>query len=89
LTCGSIPKSLQAVEEFFTRVQQEGEGFDPLHHRNKNFGELEDPLVRDKMLGGIRDLCLQERLLRQSYLSLKIAEEHSRAAEISSIACIK
>lgn len=76
--------------KFFTRVQQEGESFDHFITDVKmlastcNFEALEDSLIRDKIVSGIKDLSLQERLLRQSNLTLKTAEEHCRAAEASS-----
>lgn len=49
-----------------------------------NFSEL-DSLVRDTIVSGIKDLSLQEKLLRQANLTLKMTEENCRAAEISSI----
>ncbi|CAH1972090.1 unnamed protein product [Acanthoscelides obtectus] len=77
--------------KFFTSVQQESESFDRYITEIKtlaspcNFGELEDSLFRDKIVSDIRDLCLKERQLRPSNLSLKVVEEHCRASEISSM----
>lgn len=77
--------------KFFTRIQQEGESFDNFLTDVKvlvsdcNFGELEDSLLRDKIVSGILDLSIQERLLQNSSLTLKIAENICRAAEVSKI----
>lgn len=77
--------------KFFTRVQQEGESFDHFLTEVKmlasecNFGDLEESLLRDKIVSGILDLSIQERLLQQSNLTLKKAEEFCRATEISRI----
>lgn len=89
--CKLLRNEIYDRYKFFTRVQQEGESFDHFLTEVKvlaqscNFGTLEDFLVRDKIVSGIRDLSLQERLLRQSNITLKAAEEHCRAAEISAI----
>ncbi|CAG9837668.1 unnamed protein product [Diabrotica balteata] len=48
-----------------------------------NFGVLENTLVRDKILSGIRDQTMQEKLLRVSSLTLREAETHCRISEIS------
>ncbi|KAF2889575.1 hypothetical protein ILUMI_16598, partial [Ignelater luminosus] len=48
-----------------------------------NFGTLEESLLRDKIVHGILDAVLKERLLQQSNLSSKKAEEICRAAEVS------
>ncbi|KAF2897466.1 hypothetical protein ILUMI_08706 [Ignelater luminosus] len=48
-----------------------------------NFGTLEESLLRDKIVHGILDAVLKERLLQQSNLSCKKAEEICRAAEVS------
>lgn len=75
--------------KFFVRVQQEGEDFDSFVTDVKmlasecNFGQLEDSLVRDKIVSGIRDLSLQERLLQQVDLTVQKAENLCRSAEVS------
>ncbi|KAG8179535.1 hypothetical protein JTE90_025762 [Oedothorax gibbosus] len=47
------------------------------------FGEQEESLIRDRVVLGIRNLNLQERLLRETDLSLTKASEFVRAAETS------
>lgn len=75
--------------KFFTRVQHEGESFDHFITEVKtlaavcNFGTLEESLIRDKIVSGIKDLSLQERLLQQSKLTLNKAEEVCLASEAS------
>lgn len=75
--------------KFFTRIQQEGESFDNFITDIKilastcNFGNLEKSLLRDKIVSGILDLSIQERLLQQSRLTLEKAEEICRGSEIS------
>lgn len=77
--------------KFFTRTQQEGESFSNFVTDIKllasvcNFAALEDSLVRDRLVSGILDLSLQERLLQQSALTLEKAEDICRASEISKI----
>ncbi|XP_074036215.1 uncharacterized protein [Leptinotarsa decemlineata] len=75
--------------KFFTRVQDEGENFDSYITDIKvlasscNFGDLEKSLIRDKIVSGIQELSVQERLLQHSHLTLEKAEEICRGAEIS------
>lgn len=75
--------------KFFTRVQGEGESIDHFITEIKvlasicNFKDLEDSLIRDRIVSGIRDLSIQERLLQQEKLTAKKAEDLCRAAEIS------
>lgn len=74
---------------FFTRVQQEREGFDDFLTNIKtlaevcNFGSLKDSLIKDKIVSDILDLVLQERLLQARELTLNRAEQLCRAAEVS------
>lgn len=75
--------------KFFTRTQQDGEDFDHFITDIKtladvcNFGALQESLIRDKIVSGITDLSLQERLLQQPQLTLVRAEEICLAAEAS------
>lgn len=75
--------------KFFTRMQQEGETFDhfvtdiKMLAANCNFGTLKDSLIRDKIVSGILNLSLQEKLLQVSNLTLEKAEDTCRIAEVS------
>lgn len=77
--------------KFFTRTQQEGETFEHFLTEIKmlasecNFETLEKSLIRDKIVSGISDLSLQERLLQISCLTSQRAEDLCRAAEISKL----
>jgi len=57
--------------KFFTRIQQEGEKFDNFLAEIKklsqtcDFGTMLDRMIQDKIVLGIRDKVLQERLLRK------------------------
>ncbi|XP_019633266.1 PREDICTED: uncharacterized protein LOC109476703 [Branchiostoma belcheri] len=85
------PKKNQTVEryKFFTRAQKAGETFDEylteLRHlaTDCGFGEIRDSLIRDRILCGITDGKVRERLLRIKDLTLANCEETCRAAEIS------
>ncbi|XP_072401082.1 uncharacterized protein [Diabrotica undecimpunctata] len=74
---------------FFTRVQEEDEEFDnftkqvKLLAKNCNFDSLEDSLIRDRLVSGIRDQALQKRLLRIPNLTATEAENQCRIAEVS------
>lgn len=48
-----------------------------------NFGDLEESLLRDKIVVGVRDVTIQERLLRIENLTLQKAELQCRASEAS------
>ncbi|XP_023238018.1 uncharacterized protein LOC111636862 [Centruroides sculpturatus] len=80
-----IPKSNQSVEshKFNTRVQGLSEAFDDFLADlrklsiNCEFGNLRDRLLRDRIVSGIRDQKVKERLLRETELSLtKISIQH-------------
>lgn len=51
--------------------------------KNCNFGPLEDSLIRDKIVSGIRDLSLQSRLLRIPNLTAAETESQCRIMEDS------
>lgn len=77
--------------KFFTRTQKEGELFDHFHTELKKlaqeceFGDQQDSLIRDKIIIGIRDTNLQERLLRENNLTLTKTVEVCRIFEASKI----
>ena len=74
---------------FFTRNQHSGETFDAYITELKkiskdcNFGELTDRLIRDRIVAGISDKKLQNRLLRETDLDLKKTERLCKAAELA------
>lgn len=84
-----IPKRNVTYERhrFFTCMQKSGETIDQyvteLKHRSKTceFGELKDSLVKDRIVCGIPDNGLRERLLREQDLDLEKALSLCRAAE--------
>ncbi|GBM97684.1 Uncharacterized protein K02A2.6 [Araneus ventricosus] len=75
--------------KFFSCSQQEGQQVDNYLTELKtlastcDFGDQEEGLIRDRVVLGIRDMSLQERLLRESDLTLKKAAEFLRASEAS------
>ncbi|KAI8483081.1 hypothetical protein Bbelb_392370 [Branchiostoma belcheri] len=85
------PKKNETVEryKFFTRSQNNGETFDEYITDLKTlaaecgFGEIRESLIRDRILIGILDGKVRERLLRESNLSLEKCAEICRAAEVS------
>ncbi len=46
------------------------------------FGDLNDSLIRDRVVFGIQDNSIRERLLRDHELALQIAIEKVRLAEL-------
>jgi hypothetical protein len=83
------PRKNQVFERYqFWRLQQQhGEGIDAfvtslrLRARSCEFAELTDSLIRDKVVLSCPDARLQERLLRESDLSLAKAIDLCHAAE--------
>lgn len=77
--------------KFFSRSQQEGETFDNFIKELKilakpcNFGDQKDSLIRDRIILGIQNLSLQEKLLSTGNLQLEKAEQLCRAAEASKL----
>lgn len=75
--------------KFFSRGQLENEAFDHFLTDVKklaascDFGTQAESLIRDRVVLGIYDKTVQERLLRLPDLSLKAASDHCRAAEAS------
>lgn len=86
-----VPKKNIVYEtfKFFNRLQQEGEKFESFLTDIKKlsqtceFGTLLDRMVRDRIVLGIKDKVLQERLLRIEDLDLQKAIDCCRAAEVS------
>ena len=85
------PKKNETVEryKFFLRNQELGETFDKFVTELKvlaascNFGELEESLLRDRVVCGILDSSLRERLLREASSDLPKCLQICRAAELS------
>ncbi|GBM57644.1 hypothetical protein AVEN_225022-1 [Araneus ventricosus] len=75
--------------KFFSCSQQGGQQVDNYLTELKtlastcDFCDKKEELIRDKVVLGIRDMSLQERLLRESGLTLKKAAEFLRASEAS------
>lgn len=75
--------------QFWTRDQKEHENVDTwLAALRKmaakcEFATQEESMIRDKIVFGIRDIAIKERLLREHGLSLKRALDLCRAAESS------
>ncbi|XP_035679983.1 uncharacterized protein K02A2.6-like [Branchiostoma floridae] len=85
------PKQNETIEryKFFTRAQQAGEAFDAYatHLRNLakycGFGAIEESVIRDRIICGINDAKIRERLLREKDLTLDKCEGICRTSEIS------
>lgn len=87
------PRSNETFDrfKFFSRVKQEDENFDSFIKDLKllakpcNFGTQEESLIRDRLILGISEHQLQERLLRTPELKLGEAEKMVRAAEATQL----
>jgi hypothetical protein len=85
------PRTCQVFEryKFWSRDQQEGETVDAYVTELKKmsvncaFDNLKDSLIRDKLVFGINDEKVRERLLREETLDLKKAVDMCRAAEMT------
>lgn len=75
--------------KFFTRIQEKGESIDEyvtalkLLSQRCEFEQLEDSLVRDKIVCGVADSALRDRLLRADDLTLEKAIKICQANELS------
>ena len=75
--------------DFFTRNQNRNETIDQYvtDLRNKAstcyFGDLCDSLIKDRLICGVTDEALRERLLRDADLTLAKAIDICRASEVS------
>lgn len=86
-----IPRENSVYEryKFWSRDQKEGESIDQwvtdLRTRAStcNFGDQQELLLRDKMVFGVRDERIKERLLRETDLTLGKALSICRASEVS------
>ncbi|XP_063233061.1 uncharacterized protein K02A2.6-like [Bacillus rossius redtenbacheri] len=84
-----LPKTNQSVErhKFNNRVQEEGETIDAfvtaLRRLSTNCGYdgLRDDLIKDRIVCGVRDSRLKDRLLREPILTLAKATQICKAAE--------
>lgn len=85
------PKKNETVEryKFFTRVQENSESIESYITELKilsttcSFDTLQDSLIRDRIICGIVDSALRERLLREAVLNLTRCEELCRASVLS------
>lgn len=74
---------------FFTRNQEPGEMFDAYLTELKklsndcNFGTLKDRLIRDRVVAGILDKRVKDRLLRETDLTLEKTIKICKSAELS------
>ena len=75
---------------FFTRDQKEGENIEAYQtdlklkaKRTCNFADLENSLIRDKIVCGIRSTSMRERLLQKENLTLESCVQMCKAGEIS------
>lgn len=87
-----IPKKNETVcrHKYFQRTQKEDETFDEFLSDLKKlsldcaFGELKDSLLRDKIVSGINNTQLKDRLLREEDLKLERCIQLCRTAELAS-----
>ena len=76
---------------FFSRNQASGESIDHYVTVLKNladtceFGALKESLIRDRIVFGIQDSSVRERLPRDAKLTLETATEKVRSAELTQI----
>jgi hypothetical protein len=87
------PKKNEIIERytFFTRKQELGETIDKYFTELKmlskdcNFATLRDSLIRDRIVCGIKDNQLRERLLRVADLTLDKCVKDCQASELSKL----
>lgn len=87
------PKVNESVERhfFFSRVQNGGENFTSFVTDLKKlsasceFGTLKDSLIKDRIICGIRDNELKNKLLREENLTLEKCVNICKAAELAEI----
>lgn len=86
---GGKPNITVRRYKFFSRNQEEGENIDQyltalrIISQQCEFGGLEESLLRDKIVCGIRNNTVRDRLLRTDDLTLPKAMQICQAAEIS------
>lgn len=91
-----LPKKNLTIERhrFFTRDQRESESIEQYAFElkklstNCEFKELCDELIKDRLICGIRESALRERLLREPDLTLKKALEICNIAQISKLQAV-
>ncbi|EZA60809.1 hypothetical protein X777_05152 [Ooceraea biroi] len=85
------PKANESVDRhiFFSRVQQSGESFDVFLTELKKlskqcgFGTLNDSLIKDRIISGLSDSNLKNRLLRKEDLDLEKCIRIYKATELA------
>ncbi|XP_018306275.1 uncharacterized protein [Mycetomoellerius zeteki] len=86
--CNPKKNIVHETYKFFNRIQQEGEAFESFLADIKKlsqmceFGTMTNRMIRDKIVSGIRDKALQDKLLKMEDLNLQKAINYCRAAEI-------
>lgn len=86
-----VPRSNKSVERhiFFARNQKEGESFDTFLTDLKKlsascgFGDLRDSLIKDRIISGINNKCLKDRLLREDTMTLEKCVKLCKTAELA------
>lgn len=86
-----IPKANESVDRhiFFSRIQQPGETFDlfltDLKKLSKQcgFDTLKDSLIKDRIISGLSDSNLKNRLLREEDLDLEKCVRICKASELA------
>lgn len=87
-----VPKKNESVNrhQFFQRTQKQNETFNEFLTDLKKlsldcaFGDMKDSLVRDRIISGINDTLLKNRLLREENLTLEKCTQICRIAELAS-----
>lgn len=89
--CNPRKNTVMERYTFWEKVQKEGESIDQFvtslknHAKNCDFGDQKDFMIRDRIIFGVRDARLKERLLRDSAdPKLERVVELCRASEASS-----
>lgn len=85
------PKQNELINtfNFNNRKQEDGETFDNFYIairklvKNCNFKDMEDRMLRDRIVMGIRDRKLQQKLLENKDLTLELAVNKCRVTELS------
>lgn len=70
-----LQKSEETIDQFVVELRQLA--------KSCEFGDLEEDMVRDRIVVGVHSTTMKERLLRESDLTLKTALDLCRAAEQS------
>lgn len=84
-----MPKANVTVERhnFYMRTQSENEEFNSFYNDikklvvNCDFGDMKDDMIRDRIVCGIKDPQVKQRLLREDALTLEKAVNICRASE--------